>query len=88
MVKEILACSWANDNCCYRAKKTEPLKLDDICGTHDARGLDFALVNGGCCDYRAVLCSVTFVSAASMETSAVNYDSDLISVVACHRDGD
>lgn len=60
----------------------------DICETHGVRGWDFELANDSCC-CRAALCLVTSSSvASSMEISAVNSDSDLISVVVHHRDGD
>lgn len=60
---------------------------DDICETHGVLGSGSDWANDNC--FLVVLYSETFASVAlSMEISAVNFDSDLISVVVHHLDGD
>jgi hypothetical protein len=65
---------------------------DDTCETHDVLGSDSDLANDSYCCCLVAWCLATFSSAASsMEILAVNVvvvDSDLISVVVHHLDGD
>lgn len=91
---ESRAYSLVSDNCRHKGKivaRTLASLWDDTYEKHDVPGSDFDSANDSGCCYRAVSCLATFSSAASsMEILAVNVvvDSDLISVVVYHRDGD
>lgn len=91
---ESRAYSLVSDNCRHKVTTVVRLSVllsDDTCEKHDVPGSDSDSVNDSGCCYRAVSCWATFSSAASStEILAVNVvvDSDLISVVVHHRDGD